>query len=80
MTPTGIVAERRLAAELTRSRSANTSEADRRFEAYGADALVPKTRRAPQMPNAPLCVIERLGRLAVTQPQPGSPLVCRRAV
>ena len=87
VTPTDIVHERRLAAVTHAIEIGNTSEAARRFgvsrqslhrwkalfEAYGAEALVPKTRRVPQMPNAvPLCVIERLGRLAVTYPQGGA--------
>ncbi len=87
MTPTDIVHERRLAAVTHAIAIGNTSEAARTFgvsrqsvsgwkslfEAYGAEALRPKAKRIPQMPNAvPPDVIERMGRLAVTQPQLGA--------
>lgn len=45
----------------------------RRAEAYGTDALLPKGRRAPQMPNAtPTHVVERLLTLAVNEPTIGA--------
>jgi len=47
----------------------------KRADAYGLEALMPKARRAPQMPEAtPTHVVERLLTLAVTEPTIG----CRR--
>ena len=87
MTPAEIIAHRRrrlleLAEEL-----GNISEACRQLgvsrtryyqwrklaDAYGLDALTPKARRRPQLPNAtPTHVVERLLSVAVTQPTLGA--------
>lgn len=83
MTPTDIVHKRRLAAVTHAIKIGNVSEAARTFGVsrktlsgwkttfgtYGAEALRPKEKRPPQMPNAtPAHVIEELVRLAVTHP------------
>ena len=44
----------------------------RRVEQYGLEALMPKARRSPQLPNAtPIHVVEELLTLAVTVPTIG---------
>lgn len=87
MTPIDIVHDRRVAAVLEAIRLSNVSAAARTFgvarqtvsewkaiyEQYGPEALRPKDRRRPQMPNAtPDHVIEELARLAVTHPGEGA--------
>jgi transposase len=86
VTPAEIIYQRRIAVLDYAQRSANVAEACRVFgisrktyyewknvaDRYGLDALVPKARRAPQMPEAtPTHVIEALLTLAVTQPTIG---------
>lgn len=87
MTPTDIVYQRRVAAVTEAIRLGNVSRAARSFgvarqtlsewkqtyQTYGPEALRPKDRRPPQMPNAtPDHVIAELVRLAVTHPAEGA--------
>jgi len=89
VTPAEIIYQRRLAVLEHAQRTANVAETCRVFgisrtryyewknraDRYGLDALMPKERRAPQMPDAtPTHVIEALLTLAVLQPTLG----CRR--
>ena len=86
MTPTEIIYRRRIAVLDYAQRTGNVAGACRVFgisrtryyewknvaDRYGLEALVPKGRRAPQMPEAtPTHVIEALLTLAVTQPTIG---------
>ena len=86
MTPAEIIYQRRIAVLEHAERTGNVSEACRVFgisrtsyyewkreaDHYGLDALVPKARRAPQMPEAtPTHVIEALLTLAVLEPTIG---------
>jgi len=86
MTPGEIIYRRRLAVLEHAQRTKNVAETCRVFgisrtryyqwkklaDAYGLDALVPKERRAPQMPEAtPTHVVERLLTLAVMEPTIG---------
>jgi transposase InsO family protein len=86
VTPAEIIYQRRLAVLDHAERAGNVAEACRVFgisrktyyewkhvaDRYGLDALVPKARRSPQMPEAtPTHVIEALLTLAVTQPTIG---------
>ncbi len=81
-----IIYQRRLAVLEDAQRSGNVAETCRRFgisrtryykwkalaEHYGLAALMPKERRAPQMPSAtPTHVVERLLTLAVLEPTIG---------
>ena len=83
MTPAEIIYQRRIAVLDHAARAGNVAEACRAFgisrtryyewkgvaDRYGLDALVPKARRAPQMPEAtPTHVIEELLTLAVLSP------------
>lgn len=87
MTPADIIYHRRLAVLEHAARCANVSEACRaagvsrtRYyewkklaDSYGPEALRPKGRRAPQLPNAtPTQVIEQLFTLAVLEPTLGA--------
>ncbi|MGH8996660.1 MAG: helix-turn-helix domain-containing protein [Acidimicrobiales bacterium] len=89
MTPAQILYQRRVAVLEHAQRTKNVSATCRVFgisrtryyewknraDAYGLDALMPKERRAPQMPEAtPTHVIEALLTLAVLRPTLG----CRR--
>ena len=89
MTPAQIIYQRRLSVLEHAQRSGNVAETCRVFgisrtryydwkkraERYGLEALVPKERRVPQMPDAtPTHVVEALLTLAVLQPTVG----CRR--
>ncbi len=86
MTPAEIIYRRRIAVLAHAENSKNVAETCRVFgisrtryyewkgvaDRYGLDALMPKARRAPQMPEAtPTHVIEALLTLAVTQPTIG---------
>ena len=86
MTPAEIIYQRRIAVLDHAQRTSNVAEACRVFgisrtryyewknvaDRYGLDALVPKARRSPQMPEAtPTHVIEALLTLAMTQPTIG---------
>ena len=87
MTPEQIIHHRRLAVLEHAVRCGNVSEACRTFgvsrtryyewnklaERYGAEALLPKARRRPQLPNAtPTHVVERLLTSAVLEPTLGA--------
>lgn len=89
MTPVQIIYQRRVAVLEAAERSGNVSatcrtfgisrtryyEWKRRADRYGLAALMPKERRAPQMPDAtPTHVVEALLTVAVLQPTLG----CRR--
>jgi transposase InsO family protein len=89
VTPAEIIYQRRIAVLDHAQRTGNVAEACRVFgisrktyyewkgvaDLYGLDALMPKARRKPQMPDAtPTHVVEALLTLAVTQPTLG----CRR--
>jgi transposase InsO family protein len=89
VTPAQIIYQRRVAVLEHAQRTGNVAETCRVFgisrtryyewknraERYGLEALVPKARRAPQMPDAtPTHVIEALLTLAVLKPTLG----CRR--
>ncbi len=86
VTPAEIIYQRRIAVLDHADRAGNVAEACRVFgisrtryyewksvaDRYGLDALMPKARRAPQMPEAtPTHVVEALLTLAVTQPTIG---------
>ncbi len=86
MTPAEIIYQRRVALLALAKETGNVAEACRSFgvsrtryyewknvaDRYGLEALVPKARRSPQMPEAtPTHVIEALLTLAVTQPTIG---------
>jgi hypothetical protein len=86
VTPAEIIYQRRIAVLDHAQRSGNVSEACRVFgisrtryyewknvaDRYGLEALMPKSRRKPQMPEAtPTHVIEALLTLAVLQPTIG---------
>ena len=86
VTPAEIIYQRRIAVLDHAQRTGNVAEACRVFgisrtryyewknvaDRYGLEALVPKARRAPQMPEAaPTHVVEALLTLAVTQPTIG---------
>lgn len=87
MTPAEIIAHRRRRLLELADELGNVSEACRQMgvsraryyqwrrlaDAYGLEALTPKARRRPQLPNAtPTHVIERLLTVAVTQPTLGA--------
>lgn len=87
MTPADIIYHRRLAVLEHAARCGNVSEAcrtagvsrtryyewKRLADRYGTEALMPKARRRPQLPNAtPTHVIEQLLTLAVLEPTPGA--------
>jgi transposase InsO family protein len=87
VTPAEIIYHRRLAVLDHAARSGNVSATCRTFgvsrtryyewkntaDRYGLDALMPKARRAPQLPNAtPTHVIEQLLTLAVLEPTLGA--------
>lgn len=87
MTPLDIVHQRRVAAVDHAVRGGNVSETSRVFgvshktinkwkklaEAHGMEALRPKERRQPAMPNAtPTWVVDQLLRLAVFEPTRGA--------
>lgn len=87
VTPADIIYQRRLAVLELAGRCGNVSEACRTFgvsrtryyewkrvaERYGTDALRPKARRRPQLPNAtPTHVVEQLLTLAVLEPTLGA--------
>ena len=87
MTPAEIIYHRRLAVLDHAARCGNVSEACRTFgvsrtryyewknlaERYGPEALLPKARRRPQLPNAtPTHVVEQLLSLAVLEPTLGA--------
>jgi transposase InsO family protein len=87
VTPAEIIYHRRLAVLDHAGRSGNISETCRTFgvsrtrfyewkntaDRYGLDALMPKARRVPQLPNAtPTHVIEQLLTLAVLEPTLGA--------
>jgi transposase InsO family protein len=87
MTPDSVIFSRRVQCLAYAERTGNVSEACRVFGIsrktyyqwanaaadYGLEALMPKARRAPQMPNAtPTHVIAELLTLAVTEPTLGS--------
>ncbi len=86
MTPAEIIYQRRIAVLEYAARSGNVAETCRVFgisrtryyewkkvaDSYGLDALMPKERRSPQMPEAtPTHVVERLLTLAVLEPTIG---------
>lgn len=86
MTPTDIIYQRRVRVLDHARQTGNVAEACRTFgisrktfyewrdraERYGLEALVPKARRAPQMPSAtPTWVVNELLTLAVTEPTIG---------
>jgi transposase InsO family protein len=86
VTPAEIIYQRRLAVLDQAERTGNVSEACRTFKVsrksyyewkhvadrYGLEALMPKSRRKPQMPEAtPTHVVEALLTLAVLQPTIG---------
>jgi transposase InsO family protein len=87
VTPAEIIYHRRLAVLDHAARCGNVSEACRTFgvsrtryyewknlaDRYGPEALLPKTRRRPQLPNAtPTHVVEQLLTLAVLEPTLGA--------
>ena len=87
MTPNEVIFQRRLALLAEVERCGNVAEACRRFgvsrtryydwkrraDLYGLAALMPKERRAPQMPGAtPTHVLEELLSLAGTRPTLGA--------
>ncbi|HLI00698.1 MAG TPA: DDE-type integrase/transposase/recombinase [Acidimicrobiales bacterium] len=87
VTPADIIYHRRLAVLEHAQRCGNVSEACRTFgvsrtryyewkrvaERYGAEALMPKDRRRPQLPNAtPTHVVEQLLTLAILEPTLGA--------
>jgi transposase InsO family protein len=87
VTPVEIIYHRRLAVLDHAARCGNVSEACRTFgvsrtryyqwkrlaERYGSEALLPKARRRPQLPNAtPTHVVEQLLSLAVLEPTLGA--------
>jgi transposase InsO family protein len=87
VTPAEIIYHRRLAVLDHAARTGNVSETCRTFgvsrtryyewknigDRYGLDALMPKARRRPQLPNAtPTHVIEQLLTLAVLEPTLGA--------
>ncbi len=87
VTPEQIIYHRRLAVLEHAARAGNVSEACRTFgvsrtryyewkklaDGYGTEALMPKARRRPQLPNAtPTHVIEQLLTLAVLEPTLGA--------
>jgi Helix-turn-helix domain len=87
LTPAEIIYHRRLAVLDHAARSGNITETCRTFgvsrtrfyewknraDRYGLDALMPKARRVPQLPNAtPTHVIEQLLTLAVLEPTLGA--------
>ena len=86
VTPTEIIYHRRVRVLDHAAQSGNVSETCRVFgisrktfyewkalaERYGLDALLPKSRRTPQMPNAtPTWVVSELLTVAVTEPTLG---------
>jgi len=86
VTPTDIIYQRRVRVLDHARQTGNVAEACRTFgisrktfyewrdraERYGLEALVPKARRAPQMPSAtPTWVVNELLTLAVTEPTIG---------
>ncbi len=86
VTPTEIIYRRRLRALEHAVRTGNVAETCRVFgisrktfyqwrnvaQRYGTEALVPKARRSPQLPNAtPTWVVNELLTLAVTEPTIG---------
>ena len=86
VTPAEIIYQRRVAVLAHTAKSGNVAETCRVFgisrtryyewkkvaESYGLDALMPKGRRRPQMPEAtPTHVVERLLTLAVVEPTIG---------
>lgn len=86
MTPTEIIYRRRVRVLEHAAKTRNVAETCRTFgisrtryyewkrlaEAYGLEALMPKGRRAPQMPNAtPTWVVNELLTLAVNEPTIG---------
>ena len=86
MTPAEIIYQRRIAVLEHAQRTGNVAETCRVFsisrtryyqwknvaDRYGLDALMPKARRAPQMPDAtPTHVIQALLTLAVVEPTIG---------
>ncbi|MGO9456843.1 MAG: DDE-type integrase/transposase/recombinase [Acidimicrobiales bacterium] len=86
MTPAEIIYQRRVAVLAHAAKSGNVAETCRVFgisrtryyewkktaDRYGLDALMPKERRSPQMPEAtPTHVVERLLTLAVLEPTIG---------
>jgi len=87
VTPAEIIYHRRLAVLDHATRCGNVSEACRTFgvsrtryyqwkklaDRYGTEALLPKARRRPQLPNAtPTHVVEQLLTLAVLEPTLGA--------
>jgi transposase InsO family protein len=87
VTPADIIYQRRLAMLEYAARCGNVSEACRIFgvsrtryyqwkqlaDRYGTEALVPKARRAPQLPSAtPTHVVEQLLTLALLEPTLGA--------
>jgi transposase InsO family protein len=87
VTPAEIIYHRRLAVLDHATRCGNVSEACRTFgvsrtryyewkklaERYGPEALLPKARRRPELPNAtPTHVVEQLLSLAVLEPTVGA--------
>jgi transposase InsO family protein len=87
VTPAEIIYQRRLAVLDHAARCGNISETCRTFgvsrtryyewkklaERYGTEALLPKARRRPQLPNAtPTHVVEQLLSLAVLEPTLGA--------
>jgi transposase InsO family protein len=87
VTPSDIVHQRRVAAVTHAVRGGNVSETARVFgvsrktihqwknlaEAHGVEALLPKDRRSPAMPNAtPTWVVDRLIQLAILEPTRGA--------
>ena len=86
MTPAEIIYQRRIAVLEHAQRTGNVAETCRVFgisrtryyqwknlaDRYGLEALVPKARRAPQMPEAtPTHVVQALLTLAVVEPTIG---------
>jgi transposase InsO family protein len=95
VTPADIIYHRRLAVLEHAARCRNVSEACRTFgvsrtrydewkklaDRYGTEALMPKTRRRAQLPNAtPTHVIEQLLTLAVLEPTLGARRLADRLV
>jgi hypothetical protein len=87
VTPAEIIYHRRVAVLDHAARCGNVSEACRTFgvsrtryyqwkntaDRYGLEALMPKARRLPQLPNAtPTHVVEQLLRLALLEPALGA--------
>lgn len=87
MTPIDIVHQRRVAAVTFAAECGNVSETARVFgvsrktihvwikqaERYGLEALRPKERRPPQMPNAtPTWVVEQLLQIVIVEPTRGA--------